>query len=272
MLTDTHCHLASRQFAGEDPAGLVARAQAAGVTRLVTLATGIDDLAANLALASRFPAVHACLGIHPCDVHTTPESYADTLAPLLGRAEVAAVGETGLDYYHPAPPGWTDASLRERQRALLRGHFILAAEAGLNVVIHTRDRTGDASLQDALAIFAEFARDVRAVFHCFPGPFSAAAPIIELGGVLSIGGVATFKNAHACLETARLCPAGTLMLETDSPYLAPVPHRGARNEPAFLCHTAAAIAVARGESLAELARHTSATAVGFFRFATRLLE
>jgi len=266
MLTDSHCHLASRAFAAEDPAAILERAAHHGVSRAITLATCLGDIAPNLQLASTFPGVHACLGIHPCEVHEAPDDFALTLAPLLARPEVAAVGETGLDYYHPAPSGWTDESLRDRQRAFLRQHFHLAAAAGLNLVIHTRDRSGDRSLQDALAIYRDFAHDVRAVFHCFPGPLAAAAPILELGGIISIGGVATFKKADACLAAARLCPAGSLMLESDSPYLAPVPHRGQRNEPAFVRHTAELIAAARGESLEEFAAHTSATADTFFRF------
>lgn len=270
MLTDSHCHLASRQFSDADPAGIVARAHAAGVKRIITLATCLDDIQTNLSLAASLPGVHACLGIHPCDVHLTEEGFPARLAAELGRAEVAAVGETGLDYYHPAPAGWTEASLRERQREFLVRHFELAGEAGLNVVIHTRDRSGQASLLDALEIYRNFAGAVRAVFHCFPGPLAAAEPILELGGLISIGGVATFKNAHACLEAAARCPAGALMLETDSPYLAPTPHRGARNEPALLVHTAEHIAAARGESLADLAAHTSAAAQRFFRLSRKI--
>jgi TatD DNase family protein len=266
MLTDSHCHLASRAFAGEDPAAILQRAAQQGVTRALTLATSLDDFDANLDLATTFPSVHACLGIHPCDVHQAPDDFANVLSPLLCRPEVAAVGETGLDYYHPAPAGWTEESLRERQRSFLRQHFRLAAAAGLNLVIHTRDRSGDASLLDALAIYGDFATDVRAVFHCFPGPIESAAAIFELGGMISIGGVATFKKADACLAAARLCPAGSLMLESDSPYLAPVPHRGERNEPAFVRHTAEFIATTRGESLDQLAAHTSAAADAFFRF------
>lgn len=269
MLTDSHCHLASRAFAAEEPAAIVERAAHSGVSRLITLATCLQDLHANLLLAASLPGVHACLGIHPCDVHQTPDDFTNILAPLLAHPEVAAVGETGLDYFHPAPPGWTEESLRARQRSFLRHHFQLAAAAGLNLVIHTRDRSGDASLQDALQIYRDFARDVRAVFHCFPGPLESAAAIFELGGIISIGGVATFKKADACLAAARLCPAGSLMLESDSPYLAPVPHRGARNEPAFVRHTAEHVAAARGESLEELAAHTSATAEAFFRLPTK---
>jgi TatD DNase family protein len=269
MLTDSHCHLASRAFAAEDPAAILERAAHNGVSRAITLATCLEDIQPNLQLAASFPSLHACLGIHPCDVHQAPDNFANILAPLLARPEVAAIGETGLDYFHPAPPGWTEEALRERQKAFLRRHFQLAAAAGLNLVIHTRDRTGHDSLHEALAIYRHFATDVRAVFHCFPGPIESAALIFELGGLISIGGVATFKNADPCLAAARLCPAGSLMLESDSPYLAPVPHRGARNEPAFVRHTAELIATVRGESLAALAAHTSAAADAFFRFRTK---
>jgi TatD DNase family protein len=179
---------------------------------------------------------------------------------------VAAIGETGLDYYHPAPDGWTDETYHQRQRDFLRDHFNLASELGLNVVIHTRDRTGDASFADALRIYEPFAPAVRAVFHCFPGPFEQARRVLDLGGLVSFTGIATFKNAAEVLDAAVKCPAGTFMVETDAPYLAPVPHRGRRCEPAFTRLTAEIIATARQEPLEDLARHTGETADSFFRW------
>lgn len=265
MLIDSHCHLASHRFSPEEIPDILARATAAGVTRMVSLATSLDDLAANLTLAVN-PAVHACLGIHPCDVHHAPDDAVARLAEHTGDPRVCAIGETGLDYYHPAPDGWDEQRFRERQRALLRQHFELAAPAGLNVVIHTRDSTGDASFQDALAIYRDHHTTVRAVFHCFIGPWENAARVLDLGGLLSFGGVATFKSAAQVRDTAGRCPAGSFMVETDSPYLAPEPHRGSRNEPAFVRHTAERLAELRGESLETLAAHTCATAQRFFRF------
>ncbi len=264
MLTDSHCHLASHRFQPEELPDLLARAKAAEVTRMITLATSLDDLQANLTIAEN-PAVHACIGIHPCDVHHAPDDAPEQLAAYVADPRVCGIGETGLDYHHPAPDGWTEENYRTRQRDFLRRHFELAAAASLNLVIHTRDQSGAASFMDALAIYADYQKFVRAVFHCFNGPWENARRVFDLGGLVSFGGVATFKNARKVNESAQLCPAGNFMLETDAPYLAPTPHRGSRNEPSFLRHTAEHLAALRGESLADLALHTSATTEAFFR-------
>lgn len=265
-MTDSHCHLASAKFPPEELPELIKRAQEAGVHRLVTLATGEEDIPRNVALAERFPAVHACVGIHPCDVHQTRDDFEEVVRPFLSHPRVAAVGETGLDYFHPAPEGWDEADYRARQRDFLRRHFALASEAGLNVVIHTRDRSGTASFDDALAIYADYRDEVQAVFHCFPGPYELAERIFAAGGLVSFTGVATFKNAALCLDSARRVPLDRLMVETDSPYLAPVPHRGSRCEPAFVADTARRIAEARAISLPELIAGTEAVCEQFFRF------
>jgi len=265
MLTDSHCHLASRQFPASEVPQLVARAVANGVSRIVTLVTDLDDLHANLAIAA-LPSVHACIGIHPCHVHEAPDDAVARLAPFTADPRVCAIGETGLDYYHPAPDAWSEPDFRQRQRDFLRHHFDLAAQARLGLVIHTRDRSGHASFDDAFAIYQDYRASVRAVFHCFVGSPANARRVIDAGGLVSFGGVVTFKNAADVLATAVACPAATFLLETDAPYLAPVPHRGQRNEPAFVRHTAEYLASARSESLEHLARHTSATADSFFRF------
>ncbi len=264
MLTDSHCHLASHRFPPEELPDLLERARAADVTRMITLATSLDDLQANLALAEN-PAVHAGIGIHPCDVHHAPDDATAQLAAFVDDPRVCAIGETGLDYYHPAPDGWDEGNFRDRQRRLLRQHFELAAAAKLNIVIHTRDREGYDSFEDALAIYGDFHTSVRAVFHCFIGPWENAKRVLGLGGLVSFGGVATFKTAHQVRETARQCPAGSFMIETDAPYLAPEPHRGQRNEPSFVRMTAERLATLRGESLEDLALHTGKTADAFFR-------
>ncbi len=243
----------------------MARAREAGLHRLITLATNLEDIPANLALAERFPEVFACVGIHPCDVQDTPDHFAQELREFAAHPKAAALGETGLDYYHPAPDGWSEEDYHQRQREFLQRHFELAAELNLNVVIHTRDRKGEASFADALAIYEPFAGTVRAVFHCFPGPFSAAEKVLRLGGLVSFTGIATFKNASDVLDAAAKCPAGRFMLETDSPYLAPVPHRGNRCEPAYLRLTAETVAAERRESLELLAAHTETTVQEFFR-------
>jgi TatD DNase family protein len=267
MLTDSHCHLASHRFSPDEIPDLLERARAAGVTRMISLATSLDDVQANLAIAEN-PAVHACVGIHPCDVHHAPDDAVDQLAAFVADPRVCAIGETGLDYYHPAPEGWEEKDFRERQLRFLRQHFDLAAAAKLNIVIHTRDREGDASFEDALAVYQDYAVSVRAVFHCFIGPWANARRLIDLGGVISLGGVATFKTAHQVRETAVQCPAGAFMIETDSPYLAPEPYRGKRNEPSYARATADRIAAKRGESMEDLAHHTSRTASEFFRLRT----
>lgn len=266
MMTDSHCHLASHRFDAGEVAEVLSRARLAGVGRLVTLATGLHDLEANLEIA-RHQGVFACLGIHPCDVHNSPDDAPERIARRLSDPRVCAVGETGLDYYHPAPDGWTEAAYRERQRDFLRRHFLAARNAGLNVVVHTRDRGGSASLDDALAIYQDFHTTTRALFHCFIAPIHQAERIWRLGGMVSFGGVCTFKNAGDARATAVASPAGTFMLETDSPYLAPEPHRGKRNEPAWVAEIARFLAAARGEPLSDLVDHTNRAADGFFRFA-----
>lgn len=265
MLIDTHCHLASHRFQESEVPSLIESASLAGVGRLVTLATCLDDMQANLRHAEN-PMVHACLGIHPCDVHHAPDDALEIIAPHLNDPRVCAVGETGLDYYHPAPEAWEEHAFRERQRSFLEAHFQLAARCGLNLVIHTRDRSGHASFEDALSIYSKHAAEVRAVFHCFIGPWENAKRVLDLGGLLSFGGVVTFKSAREVRETAAACPAGSFMVETDAPYLAPEPHRGQRNVPAHARRTAEYLAELRGEPWESLAEHTSRAAETFFRF------
>lgn len=264
MLTDSHCHLASHRFTPEEVPSLLERARDANVTRMISLATSLDDVSANLTLAED-PAVHACIGIHPCDVHHAPDDAVDRLAEYVRDPRVCAIGETGLDYYHPAPDGWDESRFRERQNSFLHKHFELAAAERLNIVIHTRDLDGSACFEDALAIYKDYSSSVRAVFHCFVGPWENAKRVLDLGGLVSFGGVATFKTAHLVRETLLRCPAGSFMLESDSPYLAPEPYRGKRNEPSYVRNTADFIATLRGESLEALAQHTSDTACIFFR-------
>ena len=267
MLTDSHCHLASHKFARTEVPVLISRAREAGITRMVSLVTGLDDLQANLDIAAAHPEVSVCIGIHPCEVHEAPDDAVDQLRAHAADPRVCGIGETGLDYYHPAPQHWKEDEFRERQRAFLEAHFMLAAQTGLNVVIHTRDKDGDASFRDALAIYKFHADKVRAVFHCFIGPEANAREVIALGGLVSFGGVATFKNAAEVLATAVALPLESFMLETDSPYLAPVPHRGQRNEPSYVRHVAEHLAKRRGITLDQLARATTTNALDFFRFA-----
>jgi len=265
MITDSHCHLGSHRFSPEEIPELVARAKENGVHRMITLSTDESDLALNLKLAHDHPEISACIGIHPCDVHETRDDFESLLKPHLLDFNVAAIGETGLDYFHPAPEGWTEENYHARQRDFLRRHFELAKEAGLNVVIHTRDKNGTASFDDALKIYSDFSRHVQAVFHCFPGPPELADRVFAVGGIISFTGIATFKNAHAVVDTVKAAPAGSFMLETDSPYLAPVPHRGKRCEPGFTRFTAKAVSDIRSQSLEQLSEETERVVAGFFR-------
>jgi TatD DNase family protein len=263
--TDSHCHLGSHKFSPDEIPDIIARAKEAGTHRMITLATDESDLAVNLSIAHNHPEVSACIGIHPCDVHETRDDFESFLIPHLADPKVAAIGETGLDYFHPAPEGWTDESYHARQRDFLHRHFELARSAGLNIVLHTRDKKGTASFDDALAIYREFSDEVRAVFHCFPGPPELAERVFAAGGIISFTGIATFKNAQAVVDTAKAAPAGSFMVETDSPYLAPTPHRGKRCEPAFTRLTAEALATHRGESFEQISIMTEEVVQGFFR-------
>jgi TatD DNase family protein len=265
MLIDSHCHLASHRYDPEEVPALIGRATTAGVTRLVTLATCLDDIDANLRI-SNDPRVHACIGIHPCDVHNAPDDALARLAAHTIDPRVCGIGETGLDYHHAPPDGWSVRDFRSRQLVFLEQHFELAARARLNLVIHTRDLQGHQSFDDALAIYQKHHHSVRAVFHCFTGPWESARRVIDLGGLVSFGGVITFRNAANVRDTLRQCPPGSFMLETDAPYLAPEPHRGKRNEPAFTRETALAAATLRNEPFDQIANHTSQTAEDFFRF------
>lgn len=265
MITDSHCHLASARFGDDERPEIIQRAVDAGVSRMVTLATSLQDVPHNLKLAEH-PCVMAAIGIHPCDVHNAPDDAVARLAAFAADPRVCAIGETGLDYFHPAPDGWRETDFRNRQREFLRQHFELAAASGLNIVIHTRDRDGSASFEDALGIYSGYSDRVRAVFHCFVSAWELAEKVIGLGGLVSFGGVATFRNANLVKDALRRCPAGSFMLETDSPYLAPEPLRGKRNEPAYTLIVAQAVAALRGETLEQLAAHTGAAAEMFFRW------
>jgi TatD DNase family protein len=264
MLIDSHCHLASHKFDPSERDDLIRRTGQAGVKAMVSLATCLDDIEENLTIADTFDQVGVCLGIHPCDVHNAPEDAVSVIAARVHDARVVGIGETGLDYYHPAPDGWDEEMFHQRQRDFLEQHFALAKSTGLGIVIHTRDRQGCASFDDAMAIYQPYASEVKALFHCFIGTEANARRVMALGGLVSFGGVATFKSARDVLDVATSLPPGSFLLETDSPYLAPVPHRGKRNEPAYVLHTAETIAAARGESLEELNHHTGQAALRFF--------
>lgn len=261
MLTDTHAHLASGQFSG-DLAEVIERARGAGVGRIVCVGTNLEDGARALEIAAAHEGVFATVGVHPCDADTVRgEAFVGELRRLAAHPKVAAVGEIGLDHYHKPPEGWEPAAWRAHQAFVLDRQLELAAELGLNVVLHNRE-----SFADLRARVLPFSGRLRAVFHCFTGGAEDARLLLEAGHLVSFTGVVTFRNAQVVQATARSVPEGGFMLETDCPYLAPVPHRGQRNEPAHVAHTAAFIADLRGMSVEDLARRTTATAGEFFRF------
>ncbi len=267
MLIDTHCHLASRKF-DPDREEIISRAVGAGVGRMIAIGCDLDDSPRCIALADAHPEVYATVGIHPCYVtEIEAENWLDQLRRLALAERVAAIGEIGLDYYHPAPDGYSEESYRRRQREVLIGQLELAAELGLNVVIHQRDRdTGNTPCwTDLQEIIAPFEGRLRAVFHCFVHDVAEAQKLLDQNHLISFTGVVTYKSARAVQETAAGAPANSFMLETDAPYLTPVPDRGKRCEPAHARNSAEFIANLRGQTLEQIAAETTATAEGFFR-------
>ncbi len=259
MLTDTHAHLASKQFTDELP-HIIARAREAGVKRIICVSTNFEDAPAVLKIAETYEEVFATVGVHPCDADTVMnESFISVIRELAAHPKVVGIGEIGLDYFHQPPDGFTLEAWKSQQAFVLRAQLELAAELGLNVVLHNRE-----SFADLTALIFPFRRRLRAVFHCFTGTIEDAMPLIEQGHLVSFTGIVTFKNGQVIQECARVVPDGSFMLETDCPYLAPVPRRAQRNEPAYVAHTAAFVAGLRGATLEHVVRVTGETAAGFF--------
>ncbi|WP_395742967.1 TatD family hydrolase [Prosthecobacter sp.] len=260
MFFDTHTHLGSKQFDGDLPAVLT-RARAAGVTRMVAPATDLENARKLLALAENEPDVRVAVGIHPCDVDSVNgDAWVHELRELAQHPKVCAIGEIGLDYFHAPAEGFTLDDWRAHQARVLTAQMELAAELKLNVILHNRE-----SWEDLTALVRPYSDRLRGVFHCFTGTLEQAQPLLERGHLISFTGIVSFKNAGVIAETARLVPAGSYMIETDAPYLAPVPNRGKRCEPAYVADTARAIAALRGEPVEQVAASTTRTALDFFR-------
>jgi TatD DNase family protein len=260
---DTHAHLDHSAFRG-DFGAVLERAAAAGITRIVCVGTDADSSREAVALAERHPELYAVVGWHPSEAEQAPADIRPLLRELAGHPKVVALGETGLDYFRlPKRPPGQGASLEDpvktRQADLFRQHLEVAAEVGLNVVVHQR-----AALEDTLGVIAPFAGRVRGQFHCFADDVAALERILALGSVVSFTGLVTFPKAGAARAALAAVPADRFMLETDSPYLAPVPHRGQRCEPAYVRTTAGAVAEVRGVVLEALSTSTCATAHAFF--------
>ena len=254
-LIDSHCHLEYERLV-EDQPGVLARARAAGVSGMLNISTRRGEWDQVIATAEREPDVWASVGIHPHEADAHTDLGREALLAAAGHRKVIGIGESGLDYYY-------DQSDRAVQRDLFRTHIAVARETGLPIIIHTRDAEDDTA-----AILAEEMEQgaFPALIHCFTASASFARKVLDLGLTISLSGIVTFKSAAALQDVARAIPADRLLIETDSPFLAPVPHRGHPCEPAFVRDTAAFVANLRGVSTEEIA---DTTADNFFALFTK---
>ena len=246
-LTDSHCHLDFPEFAPELDA-VVERARSAGVTRIITISTRVARHDAIAALAERFPDVFFTVGTHPLQAAEEPDVPVEELVALSRHPKCVGIGEAGLDYHYDAAP-------RDLADRVFRRHIAAARATGLPLVIHARDADDDmaAILRDEM----ERGR-FDAVLHCFTASAALARTGLDLGLYISFSGVVTFKNSAALRDIASDVPLDRMLVETDAPFLAPAPHRGKRNEPAFVAHTAAALAAVKGIDADAFAAATSA--------------
>jgi TatD DNase family protein len=249
-LIDTHAHLDDERFADDRPA-VLERARAAGVRRIVTIATTLPSSLACLRLADDHPLLAATIGIQPNNVAAAAAGDWDQIAALLPDPRVAGIGETGLDRH------WHDTPFPQQEDYFAR-HLELARRHGLPVVIHCRE--AEADVERMLRADYEQHGPVRGVMHSFTGPPATAQACLAMGLYISFAGMVTYKNAEALRAVAAQVPLERLLVETDSPYLAPVPVRGKRNEPAHVLHTAACLAAGRGASLEAIAEQTTRNA------------
>jgi len=252
-LVDSHCHLDFPDFADELEA-VVARAESAGVSRMVTISTRVRRFPGILAIAERFPSVFCSVGTHPHNAHEEMDVSPLDLAELAEHPRVVAIGEAGLDYFY-------DNSPREAQKTGFRTHIAAARITGLPLVIHARDAD-----EDIAAILREETGKgaFPFVLHCFSSGRALAETGIELGGYVSFSGILTFGKSKEIRDIARDLPADRILVETDAPFLAPPPHRGKRNEPAYVVETARVLAKVRGVSDAEIATVTTGNFLRLF--------
>jgi TatD DNase family protein len=245
---DNHCHVDDERIPG-GTAGALAAAREAGVTGFVTVGTDAERSAAAIAVAGAHDDVWATVGLHPHDAVNGVES----IVPLLDADRVVAVGECGLDYHY-------DHSPREVQREAFAAQVALAHERGLPLVIHTRE-----AWDDTFAVLAAEGVPGHTIFHCFTGGADEARRALDVGAFLSFAGIVTFPSADDVRAAAALCPADRILVETDSPYLAPVPHRGQRNQPAFVPFVGARVAEVRGVNVSQIEHDTEVNARVAFR-------
>jgi TatD DNase family protein len=256
MLVDSHCHLDFPEYADSVDA-VVARAQAAGVGVCVSIGTELKKFPGVRAVAEKFPHVWCSVGVHPHEAEKELLSGPAALLAETGHPKVVAIGETGLDYFYEHAP-------RAAQAENFRAHIAAGRQTGLPVIVHTRDADDDtiAILQDEMEKGA-----FRGLIHCFTGTQRLADAALALGFYISVSGIATFKNSAALRAVIQSVPLNRLLVETDAPFLAPVPHRGKTNEPAFVVHTARMLAELKGVSESELA---DATTENFFRLFSKV--
>lgn len=255
MLIDSHCHLDFPELAG-DETGVLTRARAAGVAGMLTIGTRLDQFERVRAIAERHDNVWCSVGVHPHEAKEEGQRTPDRLIEAAQHPRVVGIGETGLDFYYEHSP-------RAEQAESFRAHIAASRRTGLPLIVHTRD--ADAETGDILE--EEFAKGAfPGLIHCFSSGPEVARRVLALGMFISISGIVTFKAAESLRAIVRDIPLDRLLLETDSPYLAPIPKRGKTNEPAFVAHTAAKVAELKGISMAEL---EVATTENFFRLFTK---
>jgi TatD DNase family protein len=247
MLIDSHCHLDFDAF-GPELDAVIERARRAGVGGFLTICTRLTEFERVRSIAERFDDVWCSVGIHPHEAASEPEADAARLVELTHHPKVVGIGEAGLDYYYEHSP-------RDRQRAVFRKHIEAARLSGLPLIVHSRDAD-----EETVELLEEGAAagGLAGVIHCFSSTAYLAERALALGFYISLSGIVTFRNAETLRDIAKTIPTDRLLVETDAPYLAPVPHRGKRNEPAFVVHTAAFVAGLRGVDQGRLATDSTA--------------
>jgi TatD DNase family protein len=251
-LVDSHCHLDSPDFAAERDA-VIGRARAAGVETMLTISTRLDQFAGVRAIAEAYDGIWCSVGVHPHEAADHSELLAEELVALAEHPKVVGIGETGLDFHY-------DLSPRDVQARVFRTHIAASRASGLPLIIHAREADRE------IALILEEKRPPPGVLHCFSSGRALAEAAITLGFYISISGIVTFRNAQDLRAIVRELPLDRLLIETDAPYLAPVPYRGKRNEPAFVATTAAAVGKVKG---VEESRLVAATRENFFRLFTK---
>ena len=259
---DTHAHLDYSDYTTDLPE-VIERAQAAGIAKIISIGTDLDSSRRAIQLAEKFSNVFAAIGWHPSNVMDAPDDLRPALHELTKHPRVVAIGEIGLDYHHL--PGsqkgsaGDDRRYKQRQADIFQQQIEVAIKAGLNCIIHQRD-----SFDDTLAQLKPFAGKVRGVFHCFGENVERMRRVLEIGSLVSFTGIVTFKNGQNVRDIVAATPLDQFMLETDCPYLAPVPYRGKRCEPAYVKEISEVVANVKGCSLEELSAATCQTAREFF--------